>query len=383
MHLVQVIYLLERLSGCHVAYADARGRKAAEAHFAARMPPPAPPAAVRYAPHVDVDAVLSAVATGKALYGIVPLSDSAGTLDVPTVHRLSVGALRVCADVLLHNEPLILAAREQATLGAALGAVHAPLGSLHESADWLARAAPSAQLVATAPHTDLRDLLALSDARVRAARRARCAAPALAPPRAPCALATRSPALVSPSRGPCRVYASSAHRPPSSARAPRRARRGSSRSRAPPSPRRAGDPRATSSSPQSGRRWRRARSGAAPPARLATTRPELRALRPRPLSHPPAAHAAAPQDRSLLFFKVVHASGALAKVLAIFTSFGVNLEGLHPYADPSGGDAACFFAECTGHASEAHLAQALGKLSACTTDLRYLGSFVSAAAPMS
>lgn len=79
----------------------------------------------------------------------------------------------------------------------------------------------------------------------------------------------------------------------------------------------------------------------------------------------------------------MHASGALAKVLAIFTSFGVNLEGLHPYADPSGGDAACFFAECTGHASEAHLAQALGKLSACTTDLRYLGSFVSAAAPMS
>lgn len=89
------------------------------------------------------------------------------------------------------------------------------------------------------------------------------------------------------------------------------------------------------------------------------------------------------QDRSILFFKVVHASGALARVLAVFTSFGVNLENIHPYADPDGGDHACFFAECTGHASEAQLAQTLEKLAACTTDLRCLGSFVSAAAPMS
>lgn len=166
---VEVIYLLERLSGCHVAYADARGRRAAAAHFAARMPPPAPPAAVSYAPHLNVDAVLSAVATGKALYGIVPLSDSTGALDVPTVHRLSIGALRVCADVLLHDEPLVLAAKEPSMLAACLRAVHGPLAALQESSDWLQQAAPGAQLVALPPHADLRALLDQADAQVRVA----------------------------------------------------------------------------------------------------------------------------------------------------------------------------------------------------------------------
>jgi prephenate dehydratase len=85
----------------------------------------------------------------------------------------------------------------------------------------------------------------------------------------------------------------------------------------------------------------------------------------------------------MLFFKVEHASGALAKVLAVFTSYSVNLENIHPYADPDGGARACFFVECSGHAREPHLSKALDKLREVTSELRCLGSFVSAAAPMS
>jgi prephenate dehydratase len=85
----------------------------------------------------------------------------------------------------------------------------------------------------------------------------------------------------------------------------------------------------------------------------------------------------------MLTFKVKHASGALSRALEIFTQFEVNLEKIHPYADPDGGEDACVFVECTGHASEAQLAQTLEQLRERTTDLRCLGSFVSSAAPMS
>ncbi|KAJ1618239.1 hypothetical protein T492DRAFT_461869 [Pavlovales sp. CCMP2436] len=113
---VEVLYLFERLSGCAVVFVDARGRRAAEAHFAARLPPDATvPTGVRappvsYVPRSSVQAVLSDVVCGKARYGIVPLSVASGVLDVSTFHRLSVSKLRVCADVLLYDDQLVIAA---------------------------------------------------------------------------------------------------------------------------------------------------------------------------------------------------------------------------------------------------------------------------------
>lgn len=161
---VEVLYLLQRLEGCNIACADGRARRAADAHFAG-----APRAALHFAPAPSVAAVMSAVLSGKAQYGVLPLETAASTLDVPTVHALSISALRVCADVLLHDPPLVLAARA-AGPASTVATVHGPMASLREASDWLAEVAPDALLQTLPALADLRAFAHGLDARVRARR---------------------------------------------------------------------------------------------------------------------------------------------------------------------------------------------------------------------
>lgn len=62
---VEVLYLLERLGGCHVAHADARSRRAAEAHFSSKAPAPGLAQAVTHVPCTGVSAALATVLSGK------------------------------------------------------------------------------------------------------------------------------------------------------------------------------------------------------------------------------------------------------------------------------------------------------------------------------
>lgn len=144
---VEVLYLLDRLTGSQVAYCGSASRRAACSHFGAGMTSPGPVSGPYERPACilvecsSVEAVISALRAGRARYGITPLFDAKGALDVPTFHAIATTGLRVCNDVVLAEESLVLAAQRGAR-SERITAVQGTLARLVPLEGWLRQVLP-------------------------------------------------------------------------------------------------------------------------------------------------------------------------------------------------------------------------------------------------